>query len=97
VSDFYDRRDLSTVTDFGNPTSKFVFGFEALEQVVYNASTDTVFEISFDGRNVHGRVGQDSPKSVNWTEHLRIFLFVRRAAGTGGTGSKFVEVIATTR
>lgn len=100
MADFYDRRDLSAVTDFADPLAKFPFQFEADEQLVHNDSPPTsviAIEVSFDGEHVHGRCQSNGPsKVVSWSGHLRKGLWVRRVAGGPPTGC-MVEVMATTR
>jgi len=96
MADFYQRRDLSAVTSFTDPDSKFEFLFEGYEQLVFNES-NVAMEVSFDGVNVHARCAPTGPSSViHWSEHIRKVVFVRREAGTGG-GAKMVQVLATTR
>jgi hypothetical protein len=100
MADFYDRRDLAAVTDFADPLSKFTFGFESDEQLAHNDAAPTsgiAVEISFDGVNVHGRLQAAGPsKVVNWSSHVRRYIWVRRLAGTPA-GPTPVEVMATTR
>jgi hypothetical protein len=96
VADFYQRRDVSLVTAFTDPNSKFEFLFESYEQLVFNESNIAV-EVSFDGVNVHARCNSTGPSAViHWSEHIRRFLWVRRESGSGG-GAKMVQVLATTR
>lgn len=100
MSDYYDRRDLSLVTDFSDPLAKFPFDFESDEQLVHNDSPPTstiTVEVSFDGQNVHGRLQSNGPsKVVNWSGHHRKCIWVRRVAGGPASGC-MVEVMATTR
>lgn len=94
MADFFDRRDVGAVTAFTDPLSLVEFDFEAREQLVFNES-DVVVEVSFDGKNVHGRLNSTGPSAViHWSEHVRRRLWVRRAAA--GSGSKMVQVLATT-
>lgn len=94
MSDFFERRDMASVTAFTDAGSKFIFNFESSEQLVHNDSVETV-EVSFDGQDVHARLQPSGPsKVINWSGHIRRVLWIRRT-GVGG-GSKFVEVIAST-
>lgn len=98
MPDFFDRRDVSAVAEFSDPLAKFEWPFDAPEQVIFNESADTIYEFSWDGRNVHGRTNpKDSTGAINWTDHLRRVVFVRRLAGSGGQGAKYVQVTASTR
>lgn len=98
MPDFFDRKDLSAVTDFSDPNAKFVFEFDATEQTFFNETNDTVFEISWDGRNVHSRSDpKNETRTIIWTDHLRRVIFVRRVLGTGGMGEKLIQVHAITR
>ena len=96
MADFYARRDVQSITAFSDPDAFYEFKFEAYEQLVINES-DTIVEVSFDGINVHARMLPSGPTSaINWTAHIRMKMWVRRAVGVGG-GTKFVQVIANTR
>lgn len=98
MPDFFARRDLELVTTFTDPNAYFSFGFEAMEQLVHNdnGSANAILEASFDGVNVHARLQGTGPsKVVNWGNHIRKQLWVRRVAGGPG-GSRFVEVLAIT-
>lgn len=96
MADYYQRRDVSLVTAFTDPNSKFEFQFEAYEQLVFNES-NVALEVSFDGQNVHARCSPTGPSAViHWSEHIRRVVWVRRESGSGG-GPKMVQVLATTR
>lgn len=98
MADYFNRRDISTVTAFTDPLAKFTFEFEAAEQAIVNESSDTVFELSFDGTNVHGRLDpKNETKTINWVDHVRRLLYVRRVPDTGGQGAKYVQVYGMTR
>lgn len=98
MPDFYSRRDMSTVTSFADPNAQFAFPFLAEEQLIFNDSSDTIFEVSFDGQAVHGRVDfQGLSKAINWTNHCRNIMWIRRLASSGGIGEKIIQVLATTR
>lgn len=96
MSDYFQRRDMQAVVSFSDPLARFEFEFEGYEQLVFNES-NVALEISFDGQAVHARSNPTGPSSViHWSEHIRKRVWVRRESGTGG-GSKFVQVLATTR
>ena len=96
MSDYYKRRDMQAVTAFTDPLALFEFEFESYEQLVFNES-NIAFEISFDGNDVHARSNATGPSSViHWSEHIRKKVWIRRESGTGG-GTKYVQVLATTR
>ena len=98
MSDFYDRRDLQAVTDFADPLALFEFGFEAPQQSVLNDTSDTTFELSWDGLNVHARLASTGPTAaIAWEDHSRSRCFVRRMLGSGGAGAKNFIVMAATR
>jgi hypothetical protein len=97
MPDFFDRRDLANVTSFTDPAARFDFRFEAPEQLIFNESVNTTYEVSWDGENVHGRLEPTGPsKVINWTDHIRRVVFVRRVAG-GPAGTRSVVVMAQTR
>jgi hypothetical protein len=96
MAEFYDRRDMQSITTFTDTNSLFDFKFEAAEQLVINES-NVALEVSFDGQNVHARLPSSGPASaINWSMHFRKKLYVRRASGVAGS-PKFVQVIANTR
>jgi hypothetical protein len=96
MSDYFQRRDMSNVTAFTDPLAVFVFEFESYEQLIFNES-NVAFEISFDGQDVHARSNATGPSSViHWSDHIRKRVWVRRESGSGG-GTKYVQVLATTR
>jgi len=97
MADYFVRRDLAGVVDFADPLAKFAFQFESQEQTVHNdnASASSVLEVSFDGQNVHARLQGTGPsKVINWSDHVRKQVWVR---STGGSGARWVEVLAVTR
>ena len=99
MADFFTRVDISAITAFTDAGALIPFGFESTEQTVHNDSTNAgaVVEVSFDGVEVHARLQGTGPsKVINWSEHTRRKLWLRRAAG-GPAGARFVEVLAVTR
>jgi len=99
VADFFTRVDIAAINAFSDPGSLVEFQFESTEQTVHNDNTNaaSVVEVSFDGVNVHARLQGTGPsKVINWSEHVRRKLWLRRAAG-GPSGARFVEILAVTR
>jgi hypothetical protein len=99
VADFFTRIDIQAITAFTDAGSLIPFLFEATEQTVHNDNSNAaaIVEVSFDGQNVHARLQGTGPsKVVNWSEHVRKKLWVRRVAG-GPAGARFIEVLAVTR
>ena len=99
MADFFTRIDIQAVLNFTDAASLIPFEFESTEQTVHNDNSNAaaVVEVSFDGQNVHARLQGTGPsKVVNWSEHVRKKLWVRRAAG-GPAGARFIEVLAVTR
>jgi hypothetical protein len=99
VADFFTRVDLSGVNSFSDPGAFIAFQFESLEQTVHNdsAAAAAIVEVSFDGVQVHARLQGTGPsKVINWSQHVRSKLWLRRAAG-GPPGAHWVEVLAITR
>lgn len=84
MSDFFSRIDIVAVTAFTDAAALFEFAFEADEQLVFNEAALEPIEVSFDGINVHGRLESSGPGIViNWTDHKRKRLFVRRTGAAG--------------
>lgn len=99
MADFFTRVDISGVNAFSDPGALIAFQFESLEQTVHNdnSSGAAVVEVSFDGVEVHARLQGTGPsKVINWSQHVRSKLWLRRAAG-GPSGARWVEVLAITR
>lgn len=99
MADFFLRVDIASVNNFTDAGALVWFDFESTEQTVHNdtSSAAAVVEVSFDGVNVHARLQGTGPsKVINWSQHTRRRLWVRRAAG-GPSGPRFVEILAITR
>ena len=96
MSDFFARRDLKDATAYSSAGAWFNFQFESPQQLIFNDSGTPVL-ISFDGQNDHGRLQGTGPsKVIEWNDHIRKQLWVRREAGSGGA-PLIVEVYASTR
>lgn len=99
MADFFARLDISTVNSFTDPGAFVPFEFESTEQTVHNDNSNAaaVVEVSFDGVTVHARLQGTGPsKVINWSDHVRKKLWLRRAPG-GPAGARMVEVLAVTR
>lgn len=97
MSDFYDRRDVSSLSSFTDAAALFDFKFEADEQLIYNDSNKSAVEISFDGQAVHGRLEPYGPsKTISWSGHLRKRAYVRKVPDAD-SAPLVVQVYATTR
>lgn len=99
MADFFDRRDIQAITAFTDPGSLVEFQFEAHEQTIHNdnSNASSIVEVSFDGVTVHARLQGTGPsKVINWSDHVRRKVWLRRAAG-GPAGARFVEILAVTR
>ncbi len=99
MADFFARVDIAAITSFTDPGSLIPFEFESTEQTVHNdnSNANAIVEVSFDGVTVHARLQGTGPsKVINWSDHVRKKVWLRRAAG-GPAGARMVEVLAVTR
>lgn len=102
MSVYFAKRDLGSVTTFSDAASLFDFKFDSEYLEVCNSSSSVAFELSFDGIGVHGylfpTVASSPPVGAaicRFDDHTSSKLYIRRAAGSGGTHE--VTVRAWTR
>lgn len=91
--DYYARKDLQAITTW-SAASLFDFGGSFHEQTIWNESSDTTYELSWDGVNIHALlVPGGQSQVIGYSNHIRNKVWVRRQLGSGGAGAKYVTII----